>query len=150
MSTNTDQAAVDTSVAPDDGAISSSEQVAQAIALAQNAVLESQAMHSLDLLDVLLDNFPGGICLYDSDFNLVLHNQQLRTLLNYPDELFERADLTMADLFRFNAERGEYGDGDIDKLVADRLARAKQGVAHVYERTRPDGTVYLMVNGKVG
>ena len=143
--TNTKTAA--TPAWSDESPITSAEQLAGIIANAQNAVLESQAQQNLDLLHVLLENFPGGVCLYDSELQLVLHNRQLRRLLDYPEELFAKPDLTMADLFRFNAERGEYGDGDIEELVADRIARAKEGVEHVYERTRPNGTI-LEVRGR--
>lgn len=97
-------------------------------------------------LDALVSNYPGGICLYDKNLRMVLHNDALQSLLDYPDHLFEGDAPTMEDLFRFNAERGEYGDRDVEELVAERLERAALREAHDYERTRPNGAV-LSIRG---
>jgi hypothetical protein len=43
--------------------------------------------------------------------------------------------------FRFNAKRGEYGPGDIDAHVQERIELAKRFEPHVFERQRPDGTI---------
>jgi PAS domain S-box-containing protein len=43
---------------------------------------------------------------------------------------------------RYNAERGEYGPGDVEQLVAERVALAKQFVPHSFERMRPDGRIF--------
>ena len=100
-----------------------------------------EASAPYDLLKVLLDNAPVGVCLFDARLNLILCNSRMKRLLEYPDELFQDSTLTMEDLFRFNAERGEYGPGDVETLVHRRLDKARQGLAHVYERTRPNGIV---------
>lgn len=47
----------------------------------------------------------------------------------------------VADLIRYNAERGELGPGDIDAQVEKRVAYLRQGSAHVSERVRPNGQV---------
>ena len=47
----------------------------------------------------------------------------------------------MEALFRFNAARGEYGPGDLEEQVSRRVELVSQRKAHVYERTRPNGTV---------
>lgn len=99
-----------------------------------------------ETLDVLLDYFPGGMCLYDANLRLVLHNDQFRELLDLPASLFEGEPPSMEDLFRLNAERGEYGSCEVEQMVAERLARARERIPHVYERTRPNGTI-LEVRG---
>jgi diguanylate cyclase (GGDEF)-like protein len=93
------------------------------------------------LLEAVIENFPGGISLFDQNMNMVLCNQQQRALLEYPEELFAHGFPSMEKLFRFNASRGEYGAGDIEEHVGRRMALARQGEPHVYERTRPNGMV---------
>lgn len=92
-------------------------------------------------LEILLDNFPGGICVFDRHNKMILHNDKLREMLEYPDQLFEDGPPDLETIFRFNAERGEYGSGSADKKVAERLRLVSQREAHVYDRTRPNGTV---------
>jgi diguanylate cyclase (GGDEF)-like protein len=93
------------------------------------------------LLEAVVENFPGGISLFDSELQMVLCNEQQKVLLDYPDELFAAGFPTLEGLFRFNASRGEYGPGDLEEQVARRMRLVRERKAHVYERTRPNGTV---------
>lgn len=98
------------------------------------------------MLEAVIENFPGGISLYDSNNQMVLCNDQQKALLDYPDELFSSGFPTLEELFRFNARRGEYGPGDVEEHVRRRLALVRERRAHQYERVRPNGTV-LEVRG---
>ncbi|MBL4733204.1 MAG: PAS-domain containing protein [Rhizobiaceae bacterium] len=100
----------------------------------------------VDLLETVMEHFPGGIVLFDTHLNMVLCNDELKRLLEYPDSLFASGLPSMKDLFQFNAERGEYGEGDVKKMVKDKLALVNLATAHCYERERPNGTV-LEVRG---
>ena len=71
----------------------------------------------------------------------MLANDRARKLLDLPDRLFANGPPTLESLFRFNAERGEYGKGDVEEQVAKRMALAEARTAHAFERERPDGTV---------
>jgi diguanylate cyclase (GGDEF)-like protein len=93
------------------------------------------------LLEAVIENFPGGISLFDSNLQMLLCNDQQRELLEYPDDLFAHGLPTLEGLFRFNAARGEYGPGDVEEQVARRMQLARERKAHVFERTRPNGTV---------
>jgi diguanylate cyclase (GGDEF)-like protein len=93
------------------------------------------------LLRAVIDNYPGGLMLVDKNLKLVFCNEQQKKLLEYPPYLFEFGNPSLEQLFRFNALRGEYGEGDIEKHVADRMTLVQQRRAHVFERTRPNGTV---------
>jgi diguanylate cyclase (GGDEF)-like protein len=93
------------------------------------------------LLRAVIDNYPGGLMLIDKNLKLVFCNEQQKKLLDYPPYLFEHGNPSLEQLFRFNAIRGEYGEGDIEKHVSDRMALVQQRRAHVFERTRPNGTV---------
>ena len=47
----------------------------------------------------------------------------------------------------FNAQRGDYGPGLPEVLAEQVMERARSMQAHVYERTRPNGTV-LEIRGE--
>jgi diguanylate cyclase (GGDEF)-like protein/PAS domain S-box-containing protein len=109
--------------------------------ITQRVTAEAAVRERSALLQAIIDNFPGGISLVDNNFNVALSNAQFRKLLDLPDTLFAGAAPSMEDLLRFNALRGEYGPGDPEVLVAERVALAQQRTAHRFERQRPNGTV---------
>ena len=94
-----------------------------------------------ETLTTLIDNFPGAISLFDADLRLAAHNPRFRRLLDLPDELFAKGDLTFEELVRYNAARGDYGAGNVDRQVAEILTLALECEPYRMERTRPDGTV---------
>ncbi len=104
---------------------------------AENARAQRQD-NSVLLLSVL-NNFPGGIAVYDKDLNLVFCNEMQKRLMEYPPELFKSGTPSFKSICRFDAKRGEYGDGDSEQQVRARLALARKKVAYVYERERPNG-----------
>jgi signal transduction histidine kinase/CheY-like chemotaxis protein/HPt (histidine-containing phosphotransfer) domain-containing protein len=92
------------------------------------------------LLQATLENVGQGITAFDADLHLIAWNTRVLDLLGFPRE-FGRFGRPLADFFRFNAERGEYGPGDPEAQVAERLAVARRFEPHRFERARPDGTV---------
>jgi diguanylate cyclase (GGDEF)-like protein/PAS domain S-box-containing protein len=109
---------------------------------------EEQLLRHDQRLNAIVENFPGGISMIDPELYLVSYNQQFKRLLDFPDALFEKPGLGLEDLFRFNAQRGEYGPGDVEQQVSERLERARKFEPHKFERVRPDGTV-LEVQGEL-
>lgn len=107
--------------------------------------ITAQRTHALQL-ELVLQSFPGGICMIDKKLNLVLCNEQFKELLEYPDTLFADGMPSLEQLYVHSARRGEFGDGNIDRLVADRLELARQFQPQEFECVRPDGTV-LEVRG---
>lgn len=97
-------------------------------------------------LQAVLEQFPGGIAVYDQDLNMVLCNERQKQLLDYPAEMFAEGMPSLASILRLNADRGEYGEGDADTFVEERLALARRNEAHMYERRRPNG-LHLEVRG---
>lgn len=93
-----------------------------------------------------LDNIDQGITIFDGDLKLVFANAKLRDLLGVPDALM-RPGAAFEDVIRFNAERGEYGEGDVETMVAERMEAAWRFEAHILERVRPNGSV-LRVSGR--
>jgi PAS domain S-box-containing protein len=76
---------------------------------------------------------------------MVAWNEPFIRLLGFPSELaFIGADFE--SFIRYNAERGEYGDGDIEDLIKSRIAAARNFQPHCFERVRPDGRI-LRIQG---
>jgi PAS domain S-box-containing protein len=71
---------------------------------------------------------------------MVAFNGEFTKLLGIPRDLLE-SGATFQDLVRFNAERGEYGDGLIEHEVEWRTEALLNNLQGRTERVRPDGTV---------
>ena len=108
---------------------------------AEDELAEKSAM-----LEATLENMDQGITMFDGDLKLIAFNRQVVELLEFPDDLV-RPGISLAEIFRYNAERGEYGPGDADQQVAERMAMARRFEAHRFVRTRPDGMV-IEIQGK--
>jgi len=108
-----------------------------------NKQRESALTEKTALLQTLVDNLPSGITVFDKDLKLVMFNDQAVKLLGFtPEALQQHPDFL--GLARWNAERGEYGDIDVERFVSDMAAKVATPVAHRMERTRPNGTVIEM------
>ena len=84
------------------------------------------------LLRVGLDALSFGFAVFDRDLRLIACNRAFRVLRGYPPALC-RAGTVIEDLYRFNAGRGDYGAGDVDLHVEERLARARSRRSHELE-----------------
>ncbi|MFZ1102322.1 MAG: PAS-domain containing protein [Hyphomicrobiaceae bacterium] len=92
------------------------------------------------LLQAGLDVIDQGLTVMDSDLNLVAANRGLLRLFGFPPEM-ARVGTPFADFIRYGAERGEFGEVDVEELVADRVRLVRQFKPHYMERVRPDGTI---------
>jgi diguanylate cyclase (GGDEF)-like protein/PAS domain S-box-containing protein len=97
-------------------------------------------------LERLVDNIPSAISLFNAKDELVLHNREFLRLLDLPESMVAGRQPKLEDFYRFNAQRGEYGPGDPEAIVARLMARARPMQAHHIERTRPNG-VTLEIRG---
>ena len=99
------------------------------------------------ILEATLNNVHQGISFADSDLNFVAFNQRFLELLEFPLDRFKPGD-PFEIFVRYNAERGEYGPGDVETLIKERVDLAKQFKPHHFERERPDGTI-IEIHGNV-
>jgi diguanylate cyclase (GGDEF)-like protein/PAS domain S-box-containing protein len=100
---------------------------------------EKRLLDQNNLLQAVIQSFPGGVSVVDADLRLVAHNALFPRLMDFPPELMAKADLNYEDFTRFNAQRGEYGPGDPEQQVAAAVARARTFQPHTFERVRPNG-----------
>lgn len=78
--------------------------------------------YNRDLLQSALDQVRHGLCVFDKDMRLICWNRQFRTILGLPPELV-RVGAPLDRILRSQAERGDFGPGDREEQVADRLLR---------------------------
>ncbi|MBT3144372.1 hybrid sensor histidine kinase/response regulator [Neptunomonas phycophila] len=106
----------------------------------------SQALRfNRSLLQSTIENIGLGISVVDQQLRLVAWNRPYIEMFSYPEGLI-CIGREIEEIFRYNAQKGEYGPGDVDEQVHRRLQSIKAGRPHGYERYRPDGTV-LAVRG---
>lgn len=96
-----------------------------------------------DLLQSTIENIQQGISVVDSELRLVAWNQGYKQMFAYPDEALY-IGRPVADIIRFNAERGLFGGDHITSEVDKRLAYLEQGSAYKYQRSHNDGRVFEM------
>ena len=114
--------------------------------ITQRKEAETQLKLKNELMKNILANIPVGLSAVDSNLNLVAENPLFRTLLDLPDSLFTDPVTTFEDVIRFNALRGEYGQGDPQRLITAIVRRARHSEPHQFERQRANG-VTLEVRG---
>ena len=108
---------------------------------------EAELAHKANLLEIVVSNVNQGISYTNASLQLELCNPKFGQLLELPPELCEPGT-SFEKLAYFNAARGEYGTGDIKELALSRIAIAKQGRAHRFERTRPSDGKTLEIMGR--
>ena len=113
----------------------------EAVALLDEASQELR--YNRELLSTTMENISQGISVVDADMRLVAWNRRYMEMFGYPgDSVY--VGRPIADLIRYNAERGECGAGDVETHVSKRLQHMRAGTAHVYQRVRADGSVLEM------
>jgi Na+/proline symporter/signal transduction histidine kinase len=96
------------------------------------------------LLQGAIENITQGISVVDQSLKLVAWNHRYLELFNYPEGLIS-VGRPIADIIRYNAERGLLGEGEAEVHVARRLHWMRQGRAHTSERLFPNGQVIELI-----
>ncbi|MFD1695096.1 PAS domain-containing hybrid sensor histidine kinase/response regulator [Roseibium aestuarii] len=96
--------------------------------------------YNRDLLQTALDQVRQGIGVFDRDLRLICWNRQFRLLLGLPPE-YGQVGTPLEAVLRFNAERGEYGDGSVEEIINDRMEKLVVTQATFQERLLSSGTV---------
>ena len=92
------------------------------------------------VLEAALENMSQGICVVDAELRLVAWNRRYASLFDYPSELLQ-VGRPVAELTRYNIDRGMIGEGELEERVQRRLTHMRAGTRHLSERRFPDGTV---------
>ena len=78
--------------------------------------------YNRDFLQSALDQVGQGLCVFDKNLQLVVWNRQFRVLLDLPPHL-GRIGVSLDEILRFCTMRGDFGEGNIEEIVEERLAR---------------------------
>jgi len=101
---------------------------------------QSDHKQLLGLLHATFDAFPGGIVVLDENLRLTFANRRFYQLVDIPPEKCP-IGCAYIDVLRYSAIRGDYGPGDVEEQVQERIGHARLFLAHSFERERADGTV---------
>lgn len=96
-----------------------------------------------ELLQAGLDLLDQGISVFDANLRLVSWNQTFLQLLDFPSAM-AYVGAPFSSFIRLNAERGEYGPGNLEAQIAERVEAAASFTPHITERRRPNGKVILL------
>jgi Na+/proline symporter/signal transduction histidine kinase len=96
--------------------------------------------YNREILQTALDHVRQGISVFDKDLQLVCWNRQFGEILDLPPE-FVRVGLRLDEIVRLNAERGALGEGEVEDLVRQRIARTMSGTEPFLERFARRGLV---------
>lgn len=97
--------------------------------------LQEKSLH----LETTFQSMSDGIAVFDADMRLVAWNPQYPRLYDYPPELIH-AGASFADIMRYNVERGDYGEGDSEAMLAEIVERARRLDPPRFTIDRADGT----------
>jgi signal transduction histidine kinase/ActR/RegA family two-component response regulator len=101
----------------------------------------SQAVRfNRELTETTLENIAQGVSVVDGSQRLIGWNTRYVELMDYPDGMVHVGE-SVAELIRYNAQRGRFGDGDVEQHVAKRIKFLRDGSAYKYQSTFPDGRV---------
>ena len=106
--------------------------------ITERKAVETRLRKQHDQLQTILESIPSAVSLFNRDGALELCNSEFGRLLDFPDELVQPG-ATIESMFRFNAERGEYGPGDPEQITRSLMQRIATPTRHYFERTRPNG-----------
>ena len=94
--------------------------------------------HQQEVLRQAVESIGQGLWIFDADLKLVVWNTRLAEKMQYPPELLH-VGASFADIMRFAIARGDFGPGDPEALLADRLATTKAEKPFGFERAAPGG-----------
>ena len=86
-----------------------------------------------------LGNMSDGLYVLDRDLDFVLFNQRYLDIADLPDGTIE-VGTPFEDVARTYAKRGDYGPGDVEDLVNQRLTVLADGQHHEADFVGGDGT----------
>ncbi len=89
--------------------------------------------YNRDLLQIALDQVGQGISVFDRELGLICWNRQFRQILDLSPE-FVQVGVSLQTIVRDRAERGEFGSGNPERIIRDRIDRLVRRMETYHER----------------
>jgi len=96
--------------------------------------------YNREILQTALDHVRQGIAVFDKELQLVCWNRHFGEMLDLTPDLV-RVGAGLDEILRSNAERGDFGAGEADELVANRIERYVMRTETFHERLPRHGIV---------
>ena len=96
--------------------------------------------YNRDLLQSAIDQVRHGLGVFDKDMRLICWNRQYRELLDLPPDL-GRVGIPLEQILRSCAERGDFGPGQVDAQVAERMIKLAVRRDTFREHLKPTGRI---------
>ena len=93
-----------------------------------------------NLLLSTIDNISQGIAVVDAEQRLIAWNRRYIEMFNYPAGMVE-VGKPVAELIRFNLQRGLIDSADIEAEIQKRIGYLRQGSPYKVQRQQQDGRV---------
>ena len=91
-------------------------------------------------LAAALDEISTGFAVFDENLQLLFCNSRYPLIRGYPIELCTPS-VTLVELFRYNAARGDYGNGEAELQVAERVAQIRCNADITVDQALGDGRI---------
>ncbi|NLH81846.1 MAG: response regulator, partial [Phyllobacteriaceae bacterium] len=89
--------------------------------------------YNRDLLQIALDQVGQGISVFDRELGLICWNRQFRQILDLSPD-FAQVGVSLQAIVRDRAEHGEFGPGNPERIIKDRLDRLVRRMETYHER----------------
>ena len=110
--------------------------------------IEAEIANQKNISETVLENMDQGFYMADGDFNYVAYNTKYRVMLDVPDDRFT-VGTPLEEFVRFQAERGVFGEGDVEEHVATLMNRLRNTEGGIFIRSNPDGRTFEMKRSPV-
>ena len=92
-------------------------------------------------LELALHNIPGALVYTDDDLKIAFCSEKMPSIYGVPEALLSPGAY-YPDFLQLLAARGDYGEGDVDELVAPRIASLRAPSDQMYIDRLPDRKIY--------
>jgi PAS domain S-box-containing protein len=108
--------------------------------------LEAERQRSAELMQVMLENLPCGLTMFDAQMRLTLHNTRYAQMYELDEAFFAEQSVTVEKVALMMQRRGEYGEISTAQALEAAFERARDAMRapHFWERERPGGLVLEM------
>ncbi|MBB4372249.1 PAS domain S-box-containing protein [Bradyrhizobium sp. cir1] len=110
----------------------------QAVIAIENTRLFDELRDRQAELRVTFDNMGDGVVMFDAAGRLTAWNRNFQELIELPESFLAKRP-SLAELFRYLADRGEFVSADLEAQLGRTVDDT--GLEMRYERTRPDGRI---------